>query len=364
MNWSANMRWLSPLWHYAACTRHINPGASLGLPLAVCMVLALSGGLLSPLAAQSSETLYIGYWNSKGYVVGAKLNRSGLHRWEGDTTWTHLGWNTPRISGIALDRDDPKRIFLASGNGVMRSLDAGANWKVMTDWRVTEVQDVDIHALNPNQVWCASAYGIWGTKDGGETWQEMNQGLAKGFTYTQTVEADRTTKDRVFAGSWGGLYVSTNGGEQWTLAAAPGKPILDIQQSTANPKVWIMGTEKAGIWLSNDNGQTWNQAPGKHRSQTIYAVAVNPHNPNELAAAGWDTGVWISKNAGKSWINLTRGLPVRNVFEVIFDVNVPGRLWVATIEGGLFHTINEGRTWVKAGLGTSTIFDMQFTGRK
>jgi hypothetical protein len=45
----------------------------------------------------AQETLYNAYWNSKGYVVGAKLSQSGLHRWEGDTTWTHLGWNTPQI---------------------------------------------------------------------------------------------------------------------------------------------------------------------------------------------------------------------------------------------------------------------------
>ena len=312
----------------------------------------------------AQEILYNAYWNSKGYVVGAKLSQSGLHRWEGDTTWTHLGWNTPRISGITIDPNDRNRIFLAGGNGVIRSLDAGKTWKVVTSWDVTEVQDVDIHALNPNQVWCASAYGIWGTTDAGETWKEMNNGFAPGMTYTQTVEADRTTKDRVFAGTWGGLYVSTNGGNLWSLVAAEGKPILDIQQSTANTNRWIMGTEKAGIWISNDNGNTWSQVRGASSTQTMYAAAIDPHNPDNMAAAGWNTGVWYTTNGGRSWTNLTRGLPNRNVYEVIYDVNVPGRLWVATIEGGLFHTSNMGRTWVQAGLGTSTIFDMQFTGSK
>lgn len=318
----------------------------------------------SSMPALAQETLYNAYWNSKGYVVGAKLNQSGLHRWEGDTSWTHLGWNTPRISGITIDPNDPNRIFLASGNGVIRSLDAGKTWKVVTDWNVTEAQDIDIHALNPNQVWTASAYGIYGTIDAGETWKEMNNGIAKGMTYTQTVEADRTTRDRVFAGSWGGLYVSTNGGNLWKLVAAEGNPILDIQQSTANTQRWIMGTEKAGIWLSNDNGNTWTQVRGRSATQTMYATAIDPNNPDNMAAAGWDTGVWLTTNGGRSWSNLTRGLPNRNVYEVIFDVNVPGRLWVATIEGGLFHTTDQGRTWTQAGLGTSTTFDMQFTGRK
>jgi len=312
----------------------------------------------------AQEILYNAYWNSKGYVVGAKLSQSGLHRWEGDTTWTHLGWNTPRISGITLDPNDRNRIFLAGGNGVIRSLDAGKTWKVVTSWDVTEVQDVDMHALNPNQVWCASAYGIWGTTDAGETWKEMNNGFAPGMTYTQTVEADRTTKDRVFAGTWGGLYVSTNGGNLWSLVAAEGKPVLDIQQSTANTNRWIMGTEKAGIWISNDNGTTWSQVRGASSTQTMYATAIDPHNPDNMAAAGWNTGVWYTTNGGRSWTNLTRGLPNRNVYEVIYDVNVPGRLWVATIEGGLFHTTDMGRTWIQAGLGTSTIFDMQFTGSK
>jgi hypothetical protein len=319
---------------------------------------------LLALPVMAQETLYNAYWNSKGYVVGAKLNQSGLHRWEGDTTWTHLGWNTPRISGITIDPNNANRIFLAGGNGVIRSLDAGKTWKVVTDWRVTEVQDVDMHALNPNQVWCASAYGIWGTTDGGETWTEMNTGIATGMTYTQTVEADRTTKDRVFAGTWGGLYSSTNGGLNWSLVAAEGAPVLDIQQSTVLTSRWAMGTEKQGIWISNDNGISWSQVIGPSSKQTFYAVAIDPNNPDQIAAAGWDTGVWITKDGGKRWSNLTTGLPKRNIYEVIYDVNVTGRLWVATIEGGLFHTIDEGKTWVQAGLGTSTIFDMQFTGRK
>jgi photosystem II stability/assembly factor-like uncharacterized protein len=344
---------------YCASPIHNENNMKRRISLLVALLFLVGTGM-----AFAQETLYNAYWNSKGYVVGAKLSQSGLHRWEGDTTWTHLGWNTPRISGITIDPNDSNRIFLAGGNGVIRSLDAGKTWKVVTSWDVTEVQDVDMHALNPNQVWCASAYGIWGTTDAGETWTEMNTGFAPGMTYTQTVEADRTTHDRVFAGTWGGLYVSTNGGRNWTLAAAEGKPVLDIQQSTANPNRWIMGTEKGGIWISNDNGATWTQARGASSTQTMYAAAIDPHNPDNMAAAGWDTGVWYTTNGGRSWTNLTRGLPNRNVYEVIYDVNVPGRFWVATIEGGLFHTTDMGRIWTQAGLGTSTIFDMQFTGRK
>lgn len=336
-------------------------------PLALGLVLgglaAISGADFA--AAQSRHTLYIGYWNSKNYHVGAVLNQSGLHRWEGDTTWVHLGWNTPRISGISSNPSNSNELFLASGNGVMRSRDRGASWKIVTDWTITEVQDVEVHAPNPKQIWAASAYGIFGSRDGGDTWQVMNNGIShEGNIYTHTVESDRTVANRVFAGGWDGLYESVNGGDSWKKVAANGFPVLDIQQSKSRPQRWIAATEKGGIWLSDDGAKTWTQVKGRTSGLIFYGAAIDPHNADRMAIGGWDTGVWITSDGGKRWTNLTKGLPKRNIYEVIYDADVPGRLWAATIEGGLFHTTDQGKTWVQAGLGTSFIFDMHFVEEK
>jgi photosystem II stability/assembly factor-like uncharacterized protein len=159
--------------------------------------------------AQNHPQLYASLVKSKGYVVGSKLAASGLHRYDGNQTWTHLGWNTPRISAISYDPENADIIFLACGNGAVRTLDGGESWRVTTDWRVTETQDIAVDPNAPQHVYLATAYGVWRTKDRGETWTEASAGITK--KYTQALKVDRTQGGRVLIGTEGGVYLSTDG---------------------------------------------------------------------------------------------------------------------------------------------------------
>ncbi len=314
--------------------------------------------LLFCLTAHSQARLYITLVQSRGYVVGAKLTASGLHRYEGGQTWTHLGWNNPRVISAACDPNDSSIVFLACGNGAARSSDGGKTWRMITDWRVTEVQDVCVDPNAPQHVYLATAYGVWASRNRGETWREANAGLHR--KYAQSVAVDRTQTQRVFAATESGIFLSTEGARNWTLVGPNDVSILDLEQSAAAPNIWIAATQDRGVLLSNDNGKSWQFANGKLARAAIYAVAIDPFNAQHMSAAAWHAGAFVSEDGGKTWHQRNAGLPVRNLLETVFDANQAGRLWIATFEEGIFYSDDLGRTWSNAGMHGAIVFDMVF----
>lgn len=334
--------------------------------LALLVVLAASAS--APACAQVARsgrpapaTLWAGLIQSRGYVVGAPLMSSGLQRQDGDTTWTHVGWNTPRVVGIAYDPTDPRTMYLASGNGVLRTRDGGASWRVTNGWRITEVRDVAVDARAPRHVYLASGYGVWRSTDGADSWTEANDGLPPpGRRYTETIEADRTREGRVLVGTQDGVFASADGARSWQRVGGPGLEILDLQQSRADPGLWAAGAFRGGLLLSRDDGRTWVPGPDLLRGRTLHAVALDPTDARRMAAVGWGSGVVVSADGGRTWTRRGDDLPTEHFYEAVFDANVPGRLWVATLEEGVFRSDDLGRTWAPAGLYGTLVFDMLY----
>ncbi|WP_420454316.1 WD40/YVTN/BNR-like repeat-containing protein [Rubrivirga sp.] len=306
--------------------------------------------------------LWAGVIQSKGYFVGATLTQSGLVRFEGDSTWTHHGWNTPRIVGITYDPARPETVFLASGNGVLRTRDGGDSWRLTTDWRITEVQDVSLDPNAPDHVYLASAYGVWRTEDGGDTWAESNSGLLPpGTHYTQTIEVDHSQAGRVLVGTEGGVYETTDGARSWRYVGGGLEvEVLDLQQSRTDPDVWIAATYRDGLRLSADNGRTWADGPAALEDASVHGVAIDPTDARRMVAVGWGTGVHVTEDGGRTWTRRGAALPTDNFYEAVFDANVPGRIWVATLEEGVYHSDDLGRTWTSAGLYGTLVFDMTY----
>ncbi len=308
------------------------------------------------LHAKHKQIFYVAVLQTQNYVVGAANPPSGFHRYEEDSCWTHMGWKNVRNFGIAIDPSNPNYIFLACGNGALRSLDGGNSWRITTDWRVTEVLDVVMNPHNPDHVFIASAYGVWRTIDRGETWFAANDGLKP--TFVQTIEADRSTNDRILVGGEGGLFESTDGAKYWRKISPDNVAILDLYQCSTSPNLWIAGTEDKGILISQDGGKYWQFADGNISKATIYAVAIDPQNPKRMAAGGFQTGVFISTDGGNNWTQFKKGLPSQDIHALAFDSEKSGRLWVGTLGAGVYYTPNSGQKWVYAGLKGADIWDI------
>lgn len=321
------------------------------LRAAVCVTLglALVPALFETAAAQKS--LFVALNNSKGYVVGAKLQESGIFRYAGDTSWTHVGWNHPFISGMAFADQASGTIHASAGNGEMTSFDGGETWRITTGWEVTEAQHIALDKVDRDRVYLATSYGIWLSTDDGATWEQTHD------DYTQAIVADVMTERRALAATEHGLMVSDTGGSSWNLVG-PAVPMIDVDQSDSHPLEWVAGSRYDGILRSSDGGVTWTNSLDTDSSAT--AVAIDPANHLRMAAATWGAGLFVSDDGGTSWTNRTRGLPLPHIVEVAFDGNGTGKLWAATREEGIFSSDDFGSTWQYAGMSGTMVFDMVF----
>ena len=217
-------------------------------------------------------------------------------------------------------------------------------------------------AIDPDdgrRVYAATGWGLWRSADRGDTWEPANQGLTE--TFSKTLLIDTRQPDRLLAGTAGGLYVSVDRAATWNqISAVPSANVLRLRRGSEGPDTWLAVTEGQGAWLSTDDAVTWMATAPELSGANLYAAAVDPLDSDHLAVGGWDVGVWISVDGGETWQDRSEGLPSPNILALAFDPEQPGRLWASSFEEGSTSSDDFGRTWKDGGLKGAYVIDTGF----
>jgi photosystem II stability/assembly factor-like uncharacterized protein len=318
-------------------------------------------------------------------------------------TWTHLGLrDSQMIANIDVDPRNPNRLFVAalghpygpnSERGIFRSTDGGATFdKVLFKDDYTSGNDVRIDPADPNTVYAClwqqqqgfmengafggAGGGIFKSTDGGSNWRQLFTGLppiiqanlaiaatnpkilyamiAPGAAANATPApaaggrggrgAGGGRGGRGGAGGSIGFYKTTDGGENWFLAAddpriaetgsqrhEPDPRALarigggDLPTITVDPKnenvVYSCSTV---FWRTEDSGLTWSAVRGAPGGDDYQKSWVNPNNPNIILLVS-DQGGVVSANRGESWSNWYTQ-PTAAMYHVTADNAFPYRL--------------------------------------
>ena len=136
--------------------------------------------------------------------------------------------------------------------------------------------------------------------------------------------------------------------EQWHPTPLFGGSVTALAQAPSAPKVFYAGTEVAGVFRSDDGGETWS---ARNRSLTgdelaigvgdalgAGVLAVAPSDPN-LVYASSGSGLLRSRDGGKTW-TLLGAAPALN--RLTFRLS--GSLLGAAGDG-LYESRDDGDTW-------------------
>ncbi|MCC6585345.1 MAG: hypothetical protein IT168_01390 [Bryobacterales bacterium] len=309
------------------------------------------------LPALPAHRFYACGMTSKGWVVGMKLLPSGLFLNTGGMEWERLGFMHPSIATLDYDPRDPRLIYMAAGNGCIRSGDGGRTWRITTDSDVTELQDVAVDRTAPDTVWIALPDGIAVSRDGGGSWKRSGPAVTRKFT--QTIRVDRTRAGRVIAGGEDGIHLTSDNGAQWRQALRGVQP-TDVAQSPGDARVWMATTMDAGLWLSSDGGTEWSRVKGVPGSRALYNVRFDPTDAKRAAVSGWGIGVMVTHDGGMTWHSANAGLPSMQVWRVAFDPDHAGRLYASVHEEALYRSDDAGDSWQAVGLEGSIFTDLVF----
>jgi photosystem II stability/assembly factor-like uncharacterized protein len=311
------------------------------------------------LTQAQQPTVYVSVVATKLFVVGAANPRTGIffQRPSDDTTWQHTGAVNIRAFGVAVPAAGRGRtLLIASGNGVHRSTDGGASWKITTDWRITEVLWVAPDPRSDDTVYCATPYGVFKSTDACASWNEMNAGLAGLFT--TCVQPDIGVQGRVWCATEDGLYCSDDGARHWRKSSLSVPGVRTVAQNPRDPSVLLAGTESYGIYVSRNGGRTWDRSESGIDHPTFYAVAFDPMHPDTVYAGGYVTGVYKSTDGARSWKRINNGIAVPTIHSLAVDPTNPSRVYAASLWGGVYRTDDGGLAWRSAGLTGSEIWQV------
>jgi len=145
-----------------------------------------------------------------------------------------------------------------------------------------------------------------------------------------------TTIDGIlYAGTYtDGLFMSNDDGMTWD-AINEGIEYLDVTSVINLKGSLFAGTFGKGVFRSDDNGLTW-QAPTTATDIAVVTIVVND---TILFAGSIDEGVYRSSDMGVTWVPVTQG------FNSIQAMGVSGGAVFATIFGYTVKTTDNGDTW-------------------
>ncbi|GAP05247.1 MAG TPA: hypothetical protein DEQ80_11075 [Anaerolinea thermolimosa] len=189
------------------------------------------------------------------------------------------------------------------------------------------------------------------------------------------ITPDPTNGSVIYAGTWGaGVYKSTDAGVSWSPARS-GLWNLYINSMAVDPRNGLnvyAGTYGDGIFKSTDGGASWVQASnGLQGGAIVYAIAIDPENPNRLYAATramsrgnppWSGIVYKSENGGASWRAVLQNIGGANQQDWVYSLAVlprdPNFILAAAHEYGVYRSLNYGDSWSAANNGIT-----DFSGR-
>lgn len=228
-------------------------------------------------------------------------------------------------------------LYASTQSGLFRSSNNGASWSHDTNWPQRS-WIVDFAAIGSN-LFAATDSFTWRSSNDGATWQSIANGLTPDAQYTHHLATSGTTLLVGTAG--GGIYRTTNDGEQWVVADTD--PY--VYGLNSNGTDIFAGTARNALY-SSDAGRKWIP---RGLAKTFRATQFAWVGQNVFAASY--SGLMMTTNNGRDWSDVTNGLTTRLDTEVTGIVASGNDLFASAINRGVFRTTDLGVTWTSMNTG-------------
>ena len=199
---------------------------------------------------------------------------------------------------------------------------------------------VSSFATDGTNLFAGTSGGVFLSTNNGESWKVVNAGLPK-YPYNDDVFAIAISGINLFAGIYGnGVFLSTDNGKNWT-GTGTGSTGSYVQAFGVNGSNLFVSTTDSGVFRTSDNGTSWKAVNTGLPGLWVMAFAVSDTN---LFAGTWGGGVYLSTNNGVNWKGVNNGLG-----GIVFSLAVNGTNLFAGIDGGVVLSTDNGANWIAAG---------------
>jgi photosystem II stability/assembly factor-like uncharacterized protein len=298
-----------------------------------------------------------------------------------------------RIDDFAVVESNPDIIYTATASGgIWKSSDGALSWKpIFEHVGAMSIGAIAVAPSNPAVVWAGTGEannrqssswgdGVYKSVDAGATWTRM--GLSDSH-HVGRLAIDPRNADTVYVAAlghlWGpnqdrGLYKTSDGGKTWTrvLFINQDAGVVDVKLDPQNPDTLYAaayerrrtpfgfngGGPDSALYKSTDAGATWK----KLTKDLPYAgggdtgrigIAIYRRDPSIVYAQVQHAngGLFRSEDHGETWVKMSSANPNPPYFSNVFiDPNNDLRIWIAALQGsgelsGVAYSQDGGKTF-------------------
>jgi photosystem II stability/assembly factor-like uncharacterized protein len=231
--------------------------------------------------------------------------------------------------------------LLLPGFGVRPAIAADAPWAA-TGPDGGDARRFAFSPHDPDRVYLGTTDSwIYVSPDGGSSWSRLAKLGSKDNLVVDSLVVDRNDPRTLYAGVWcidhpdGGIYISHDQGRTWNEAAGMhGQSVRALTQASSNPHVLVAGT-LSGVYRSADIGLHWREIspPGGAEIHEVESIAIDPYDPEIIYAGTWHLP-WKTNDGGATWSSIHQGvIDDSDVFSMIVDPSRPSVLFLSACSG-------------------------------
>ncbi len=291
------------------------------------------------------------------------------------------------IGAVSIDQVHPDTVWVgtgetwvrntsSAGDGIYKTTNGGEDWKNMGLEKTERIARIIINPKNPDIVYVAALghlfdpneeRGVYRTNDGGKTWNKIlyvdeNTGCADlaidpqdpQILYAAMWDFRRFPYSFRSGGPGSGLYISRDGGENWTKVTQ-GMPKgtlgrIALSVSPVNPAIVyaLIESEKSALYRSNDKGKTWemvNETTTMGERPFYFSfILADPADTNLVYKPGYSLSV--SENGGKNFRGtFVSGGNIHGDFHPLWISKKDNSLLYMGTDGGVYVSNDKGSSW-------------------
>ena len=239
------------------------------------------------LEATSVQSLAVTRWGALAGSTGGVFSSddSGATWRVADSALTSRDVNCMVVNGAD--------VFAGTWHGVILSTDVGRTW-TQRGLRRHTVKALAVQG--PLLFAGTSSAGVWTSDDRGASWTQT--GLRNTDVHA-ILESGRT----LIAGTWRGVYVSTDSGVSWMRRGLSDYNVTCLENIDGD---LVAGTWAGGVFLSTDGGTDWTPFNAGLTDSNIWAIA---RRGRTLFVGTLGDGVWRREIPGGDEVHRSRGNP-------------------------------------------------------
>ncbi|MBC8346388.1 MAG: T9SS type A sorting domain-containing protein [Candidatus Marinimicrobia bacterium] len=289
------------------------------------------------------STLYTGVTSAGDSLFAWGLLRSG----NGGQTWETVS-DAYSFYNLQIDSDNPQKLWSVVHTGFLQwllghSTDGGSTWTFYPDMTNPWETVLGLYADTFWNLYIIHGNSMRKSMDHGRTWKTiavdmpfypLGVFLGTGPS-TATNQLDQNT---LFIGSEAGVYRSDDGGQTVRLQEQGmiNTYINDVEVSPNNPAIVYAGGRQ-GMWKSIDGGESWRRL----NTDQVNAIAVNPDHPDTVYWGGGDLGLIRSYDGGETGEKINAG----RITALEIRPDSANILFAGTYPSTIYKSIDYGNTW-------------------